>query len=47
MVKRKFYFTEHALDEMDNDDPELEDNMRIAVEVETIESYENDKPFPL
>jgi hypothetical protein len=45
-VKRKFFFTEHALDEIDNDDLEIEDIMIIAETGETIESYANDKPFP-
>lgn len=45
-MKRKFFFTEHALDEIDNDDLELGDIMEIAANGETIEEYGNDKPYP-
>ncbi len=45
-MKRKFFFTEHALDEMDNDNLEIEDIMFVAENGETIETYDNDKPFP-
>jgi hypothetical protein len=45
-VKRKFYFTEHALEEIDNDNLEMEDIMKVSINGEVIETYENDKPFP-
>ena len=45
-MKRRFYFTEHALDEMAYDDLEIEDVMRIAVDGEVFENYPNDKPYP-
>ncbi len=44
--KKSFYFTEHALDEIDNDDLLIEDVMAAAATGEIIVSYENDKPFP-
>jgi hypothetical protein len=45
-VKRKFFFTEHALDEIDNDGLAIEDIMAVAENGETIETYDNDKPYP-
>ncbi len=44
--KRSFYFTEHALDEIDADDLQIEDVMEIAEKGEIIEDYKNDKPYP-
>jgi hypothetical protein len=44
--KRSFYFTTHALEEMDNDDLEIEDEMNIAETGEMIAGYPDDKPFP-
>ena len=46
MPKRSFYFTTHALEEMDNDDLEIEDIMNIAEKGEVIAEYPNDKPHP-
>jgi len=37
-VKRKFFFTEHALDEIDNDGLAIEDIMAVAENGETIET---------
>jgi len=45
-VKRKFFFTEHSLDEIDNDNLSIEDIMYVAETGETIEDYHNDKPHP-
>jgi hypothetical protein len=46
VLKRSFYFTTHALEEMDNDDLEIEDVMRIAETGEIIANYSSDKPLP-
>jgi hypothetical protein len=45
-MHRKFCFTEHALDEIDNDDLNIEDVMNAAVKGEVIEDYPKDKPYP-
>jgi hypothetical protein len=44
--KKSFYFTSHALEEMDNDDLEVEDVMNIAETGELIANYPGDKPHP-
>lgn len=44
-MKRSFYFTEHSLQEADNDDLELEDVMKVAEEGEMIKESPEDKPF--
>lgn len=45
-MTREFYFTEHALIEMDNDDLNIEDVMNIAETGVLIEDYPKDKPYP-
>lgn len=45
-METSFYFTEHALIEMDNDAMEIEDVMRIAENGMLVEDYPNDRPYP-
>ena len=46
MSERKFYFTEHALDEIDNDNLSVGDIMIVAESGMVLEKYPKDKPFP-
>ena len=45
-VRKRFYFAEHALLEIDNDDLEIEDVMSVAQTGTVIENYPTDKPYP-
>lgn len=45
-MEGKFFFTEHSLEEIDNDDLNIEDVQEIAVNGEVIKEYPEDKPFP-
>jgi hypothetical protein len=45
-VKRSFFFTEHSLQEIDNDDLQIEDVMKVAEKGEVVKEYPEDKPFP-
>ncbi len=42
----KFFFTEHALKEMLEDELDIDDVKHAAQQGETIETYPNDKPYP-
>lgn len=45
-MESTFYFTDHALIEMDNDELEIEDVMRIAEFGILVEDYPTDRPYP-